>query len=85
LARIAVIAAVGAGPWLVADAQSVGTASIEIAMVANAEGGTIALVDVAAHAVVGIIDVNPERAKREGPGAPTRREARLRSSSTCAP
>ena len=69
-ARIAVIAAVGAVPLLVAGAQPVGTASTEIAMVANAEAGTIALVDVAARAVVGTIDVNPERAKSEGPGAP---------------
>jgi DNA-binding beta-propeller fold protein YncE len=68
--NMAVIAAIGAGPLLVAGAQPVGTALTEIAMVANAEGGTIALVDVAARAVLGTIDVNPERAKSEGPGAP---------------
>ena len=45
-------------------------ASIEIAMVANAEGGTVALLDTAARSIVGTIDVNPERDKSEGPGAP---------------
>src|SRR5262249_30491469 len=45
-------------------------AGIEIALVANAEAGTVALVDVAARSVVGTIDVNPERARAEGPGAP---------------
>jgi DNA-binding beta-propeller fold protein YncE len=42
---------------------------VEIAFVANAEEGTVALVDVRARAVVGTIDVNPDRAKSEGPGA----------------
>jgi DNA-binding beta-propeller fold protein YncE len=37
--------------------------------VANAGAGTVALVDVAARAVVGTIDVNPTRIKSEGPGA----------------
>jgi DNA-binding beta-propeller fold protein YncE len=45
-------------------------AAIEIAVVANAEGGTAALVDVAARAVAGTIDLNPARVKSEGPGAP---------------
>ena len=39
-------------------------------MVANAEGGNIALLDVAARAVLGTIDVNPTRARSDGPGAP---------------
>jgi DNA-binding beta-propeller fold protein YncE len=64
----AVITAVTYG--LVAGARQAKDASIEIAMVANAEGGAVALVDVAARAILGTIDVNPERAKREGPGAP---------------
>ena len=67
---IAVIAAVSAGSLLVAGTQQVVAASTEIAMVANAEGATIALVDVQARAMVGTIDVNPDRAKSEGPGAP---------------
>ena len=45
-------------------------ASIEIAVVANAEAGTVALVDVAARSIVGTIDVNPARVVSEGPGAP---------------
>ena len=44
--------------------------SIEIALVANAEGGTVALVDVASRTVIGAIDVNPGKAKSVGPGAP---------------
>ena len=45
-------------------------ASVEIAFVANAEAGTVALVDVATRSILGAIDVNPARAKSEGPGAP---------------
>jgi DNA-binding beta-propeller fold protein YncE len=44
--------------------------SIEIALVANAQDGTVALVDVASRSVLGAIDVNPARVKSEGPGAP---------------
>ena len=44
--------------------------SIEIAVVANAQAGTVALVDVAARSILGTIDINPARTKREGPGAP---------------
>ena len=39
-------------------------------MVANAQAGTVALVDVASQSLLGAIDVNPARAKRDGPGAP---------------
>lgn len=45
-------------------------ASVEIALIANAEGGTVSLLDVAARAIVGTVDVNPARVKSEGPGAP---------------
>ena len=44
--------------------------SVEIALVANAEAGTVVLVDVATRTVFGTIDVNPERRKSDGPGAP---------------
>jgi DNA-binding beta-propeller fold protein YncE len=44
--------------------------SIEIALVANAQAGTVALVDVASRSVLGTIDVNPARMKSAGPGAP---------------
>jgi hypothetical protein len=33
--------------------------TVEIAFVANAKGASVALVDVAARAIVGTIDVNP--------------------------
>ena len=41
----------------------------EIAFVANAEAATVALVDVTARSIVGVIDVNPARAQMKGPGA----------------
>jgi DNA-binding beta-propeller fold protein YncE len=44
--------------------------SIEIALVANAQAATVALVDVASRSVLGAIDVNPAGVKSEGPGAP---------------
>ena len=44
--------------------------SSEIAFVANSQSATVALVDVASRSIVGTIDVNPARTKREGPGAP---------------
>src|SRR5687767_6595666 len=44
--------------------------STEIAVVANAEGGTVALVDVAARGIVGGINVNPAGTRAEGPGRP---------------
>jgi DNA-binding beta-propeller fold protein YncE len=56
-------------PFTVGSAQSPPT-SIEIAMVANAEAGTVALVDVIKRSVLGAIDVNPARVKSTGPGAP---------------
>ena len=41
----------------------------EIAFVANAEAGTVALVDVASRSILGVIDANPAHAERKGPGA----------------
>jgi DNA-binding beta-propeller fold protein YncE len=64
------IAAVICAHLLVARAQQDSEPSTEIALVANAEGGTVALVDVAARKILSTIDVNPERGKSEGPGAP---------------
>jgi DNA-binding beta-propeller fold protein YncE len=46
------------------------TRSIEIAFVANGEAGTVALVEVAARTLLGVVDVNPARVHSEGPGAP---------------
>jgi DNA-binding beta-propeller fold protein YncE len=42
----------------------------EIALVANAEAGTVVFVDVATRSIVGTIDINPARTKRSGPGRP---------------
>ena len=42
----------------------------EIAVVANAEAATVALVDVESRSILGVIDVNPARTKAEGPGKP---------------
>lgn len=53
----------------IAGAAQIRPPSIEIALVANAQAGTVALVDVASRSVLGTIDVNPARAKSEGPGA----------------
>ena len=39
-------------------------------MVANGEGATVAIVDVASRSILGAIDVNPARTKAAGPGAP---------------
>ena len=64
------LAIIVCGQLLVGVAQQSSEPSTEIALVANAEDGTVALVDVAARAIVGTIDVNPARAKSEGPGAP---------------
>jgi DNA-binding beta-propeller fold protein YncE len=43
---------------------------VEIALIANAEAGTIAFVDVAKRSIVGTIDVNPAHTKSVGPGRP---------------
>lgn len=45
-------------------------ASVEIAFVANAEAGSVSLLDVASRSVIGSIDVNPARVTSAGPGAP---------------
>ena len=41
----------------------------EIAFVANAEDGTVSLVDVAARKVVGVLDINPRHIRIDRPGA----------------
>jgi hypothetical protein len=71
LARGAVfIFAIGGGQsFLTAGPAQVEAASIEIALVANAEAGTVALVDVVSRSIVGAVDVNPGREWGEGPGA----------------
>ena len=53
-----------AGALLAAAGAAQAQAAREIAFVANAEGGTVGLVDVAARTELGRIDVNPDRAKQ---------------------
>lgn len=67
---IAVFAMLWASRLVPHSAAQTPPATIEIAMVANAEAGTVALVDVAARAVLGTIDVNFAEVASEGPGAP---------------
>jgi len=69
LVQLAAVVALMASPHLFLGAATQ-PASVEIAFVANAEAGTVALVDVAARGIIGTLDVNPDRAKSEGPGAP---------------
>ncbi len=64
LAAIASLTVLAAALW---GAQP---AAIEVAVVANAEAGTVALLDVAARSILGVVDVNPARTKGQGPGAP---------------
>lgn len=52
----------------IAHAQS--SATVEVAFVANAEGGTVSIVDVAAKKIVATIDTNPDKTKVERPGTP---------------
>ena len=64
------IAVIAAEPLVHGGAAQTPSPTVEVALVANAEGGTVAIVDVATRAIVGAIDVNPARGKSIGPGAP---------------
>lgn len=55
---------------LLAGSATAQTGSREVAFVANAEGATVSIVDVAARKVIGEIDVNPERTVVQRPGTP---------------
>jgi len=44
--------------------------TVEIALIANSEAGTVALLDVASRSILGAIDINPARVKSTGPGRP---------------
>jgi DNA-binding beta-propeller fold protein YncE len=66
---ISVLAMIWSQPLFIAGAARAQPGSIEIALVANAGAGAVALVDVASRSILGTIDVNPARAKSEGPGA----------------
>jgi DNA-binding beta-propeller fold protein YncE len=45
-------------------------AGVEIAFVANAEGGSVSLIDVAARKIVATVDTNPDKTVVERPGTP---------------
>jgi DNA-binding beta-propeller fold protein YncE len=66
---IAVAVAMGL-PWGELASGQRPPESIEVAFVANAEDGTIAMVDVSARALLGSISVNFADVESEGPGAP---------------
>jgi DNA-binding beta-propeller fold protein YncE len=65
----ACVATIGSCLTLNASAAQTPPDSTEVAFVANAEAGTVALVDVAARSIIGVLDINPARAERKGPGA----------------
>jgi 6-phosphogluconolactonase (cycloisomerase 2 family) len=46
------------------------TSDVEIAFVANAEGGSVSLIDVAARKIVATIDTNPDKTVVDRPGTP---------------
>jgi len=52
----------------IASAEAQTPASVEIAFVANAEAGSVSLVDVAARKVVATIDTNPQKLRADRPG-----------------
>jgi DNA-binding beta-propeller fold protein YncE len=52
------------------EAAAQGAGAREIAFVANAEDGSVSLVDVARRIAVGRIDVNPEKVRVDRPGTP---------------
>ena len=72
LAGIGIVIAtiVGTQPSGVGWASQRASDSVEIALVANSQAGTVALVDVGARAVIGSVDINPARVKSVGPGSP---------------
>ncbi len=51
-------------------AQTRDQTTVEIALVANAEAGTVVLLDVATRSIVGSLDINPAKTQRRGPGRP---------------
>jgi DNA-binding beta-propeller fold protein YncE len=68
-ALAAPLAAIASCVTLSVSAAQTSADLTEIAFVANAEAGTVALVDVASRSVIGVLDINPARAERKGPGA----------------
>jgi len=71
LAALLILSGIGAhGLLLEAATPGASDSSVEIAVVANAEAATVALVDISSRSILGVIDVNPARTRAEGPGKP---------------
>lgn len=71
LAALLILSGIGAhGLLLEAATPGASDSSVEIAVVANAEAATVALVDITSRSILGVIDVNPARTRAEGPGKP---------------
>ena len=68
-ALTATVAAIASCATLSASAAQTPPDLKEVAFVANAEAGTVALVEVTSRSIIGVIDINPARAERKGPGA----------------
>jgi YVTN family beta-propeller protein len=66
----ALVALVGVAVYQPPVPVAAAGAGVEIAMVANAEAATVALVDIESRSIVGVVDVNPAKTKAEGPGKP---------------
>ena len=67
---LAAVAVLSHGPLSLAAMLQSTQAGVEVAVVANAESATVALVDVAARSLIGTIDVNPAHTAATGPGKP---------------
>lgn len=68
-ALAATIAAIASCLTLSVSAAQTAPDRTEVAFVANAEAGTVGLVDVASRSIIGVLDINPALAERKGPGA----------------
>lgn len=69
--RVAIVASIGGLIGLAACAHELSSVQTrEVAFVANAEDGTVSLVDVAARAVIGVLDVNPAKTRVDRAGTP---------------
>jgi DNA-binding beta-propeller fold protein YncE len=67
---VAAIALFSHPPLPAAAARQSGASDVEIAVVASAEAATVTLVDVRSRSILGVIDVNPAKARADGPGKP---------------
>lgn len=63
------IAVIASCVTLSVSAAETSSERTEMAFVANAEAGAVALVDVASRSIIGVLDINRARAERKGPGA----------------